>query len=102
VFLEHTVTDKCAHDREYKDLSLGLKKWNECYWKSAVGASRYKGGRVSIFREHIRRTVIQRTASCMSTAIIRGVVRCFTLIFEGDEEPGLSMLMSAGSGRAEI
>jgi hypothetical protein len=38
----------------------------------------------------------------MSTAIIRVVVRCFSVISEGDEELGSSMLMSAGEGRAEI
>jgi hypothetical protein len=38
----------------------------------------------------------------MSTAIIRGVVRCFNLIFEGDEEFRSLVLMSAGEGRAEI
>jgi hypothetical protein len=26
VLLEHTATDKCTHDTEYKDLSLGFSK----------------------------------------------------------------------------
>jgi hypothetical protein len=38
----------------------------------------------------------------MNIAIVRDMVRCFNLISEGDEESGLSMLMSVGSGRAEI
>jgi hypothetical protein len=38
----------------------------------------------------------------MSTAIIIAVERCFSLISEGDEELGSSMLMRAGSGRAEV
>jgi hypothetical protein len=38
----------------------------------------------------------------MSTAIIMAEERCFSVISEGDEELGSSMLMSAGEGRAEI
>lgn len=48
------------------------------------------------------RKVIQRMALCISTAIVTGVVRCFSLIFESNEEFELSMLTSAGKGRAEI
>ena len=48
VLLEHNATDTCTHDIEYKDLILGFSKWSECYWKNAVSASRYKGGRVRI------------------------------------------------------
>ena len=47
-------------------------------------------------------TVIQRMVPRISTAIIRAVERCFNLISEGDKEFGSSMLMTAGSGRAEI
>jgi hypothetical protein len=45
--------------------------------------------------------VIQQMGLCMSTAIVRAVERCFSLIAEGDEI-GSSMLVGAGSGRAEI
>jgi hypothetical protein len=38
----------------------------------------------------------------MSTAIIRGVVRCFNLIFKGDKEFRSLVLISASKGRAEI
>jgi hypothetical protein len=38
----------------------------------------------------------------MSTTIIRGMVRCFSLISEDDEEFASSMLISAGKGRAKI
>jgi hypothetical protein len=69
---------------------------------SIVGASRYEGRRVRISWEYSYRTVIQRAARCMSTAIIMAVERCFSLISKGDEELGSSMLMSAGSGRAEV
>jgi hypothetical protein len=42
------------------------------------------------------RTVIQRSARCISTAIVKAVERCFSLISEGDKELELSMLISAG------
>ena len=46
--------------------------------------------------------VIQRTASRMSTVIIRAEERCFGVISKGDEEFRSSMLISAGKGRAEV
>jgi hypothetical protein len=46
--------------------------------------------------------VIQRTVPRMSTAISRVEERCFSLVSEGNEESGSSMLISAGKGRAEI
>ena len=52
--------------------------------------------RVCISWGYSCRTVIQLMGPCMSTAIIRAVEKCFGLIAEGDEEFGLSMLMSAG------
>jgi hypothetical protein len=48
------------------------------------------------------RTVIQRVAPCMSTAIIRAEEICLSFISEGDEEFRSLVLMSAGEGRAEI
>jgi hypothetical protein len=46
--------------------------------------------------------VIQRTASRISTAVIRAEERCFSIISKGDEEFGSLMLISAGRGRAEL
>jgi hypothetical protein len=48
------------------------------------------------------RTVIKRTAHCMSTAITRGAVRCSSLLFKGEKEFGLLMFTGASEGRAEI
>jgi hypothetical protein len=79
-----------------------LRKWSECYGKDAVVASTYKAGKGSVYLGDTAVVRPQRTAPCMSTAIVRGVVRCFNSISEGDEESGSSMLMSAGKGRAEI
>jgi hypothetical protein len=58
--------------------------------------ARTKAERVCISWGYSCCTAIQRTAFCMSTAIIRTEERCFSLISEGDGEIGLSMLMSAG------
>ena len=57
--------------------------------------ARTKVERVRISWGYSCRTVIQRTALCMSNAIIRGVVRCFSMISEVDEEFGSLMLMIA-------
>jgi hypothetical protein len=64
--------------------------------------ARAKVKRVCMSWRYSCRTVIERKALCMSTTIIRGVVRCFSLISEDDKEFASSMLISAGKGRAKI
>jgi hypothetical protein len=80
-----------THNTRYQDPRLGFGRRSDCSWNIAVVASTYGC-----------RTVIQRAALRMSTAVIRAEERCFSVISEGDEEFGSLILMSTGKGRAEI